>query len=355
MSEADVLTMGDEGRWRERLPARESVFGSVEFARLQQRHTGVEPRLFTLHGAHGPVAYPLHLRSVAELAFADELAGRLVDAATPPYTGPFAPQPLDPAGRAAFAEALAGWCAESGVVTEFAHLHPWKARTELLQADAVKPEREIVYVDLTADPERLWRESFTHACRKNIQRARREGVRVLEATDETHARELHRIYELTMARQGALASYFFPPEYFASFGELLPANSRILLAEHDGQVVAATLYLHDDEDVYSYLGGADHAAQQVGPTNAIVDEVIRWARSEGKRRLVLGGGYTPGDGIMRFKASFSPLRAELRLYRRVRLPREYESLSSAWRDRHGVGEGEGAAGFFPPYRAASPA
>ena len=98
------------------------------------------------------------------------------------------------------------------------------------------------------------------------------------AASEADVRELHRIYTLTMDRQGASERHYLPYEYFAAIRERLPDNSRILLAEHDGRVVAATLYLHDSADAYSYLGGADHDAQRVRPTNAIVDEMIRWAR-----------------------------------------------------------------------------
>jgi CelD/BcsL family acetyltransferase involved in cellulose biosynthesis len=348
MTAAEVLTADEDARWRELLPARESVFGSVEFASIQRRHAGAEPRLFAIGAPDGRIALPLYLRSTDTLPFADRVEGALFDSMTPEYTGPLARRALDPAARTAFAEALARWCADTGIVTEFEHLHPWKARTELLDPAGLEPDREIVYVDLTQDEERMWRESFTHACRKNIKRARREGVRVRDATSEVDARELHRIYALTMDRQGALERYHLPPEYFVSFLERLPDNSRILLAEHEGRVIAATLYLHDDDDAYSYLGGADHDFQRVRPTNAIVDEMIRWARGQGKRRLVLGGGYAPGDGIFRFKSSFSPLRAEFRVYRHVHLPDAYAALGDAWRDHYGT---EAEAGFFPPYRA----
>ena len=36
----------------------------------------------------------------------------------------------------------------------------------------------------------MWRESFTHAARKNVKRARREGVRVYSAASEADVREL---------------------------------------------------------------------------------------------------------------------------------------------------------------------
>jgi serine/alanine adding enzyme len=349
MTDAEALSTDDAERWREVLPARESVFGSVEFATIQREHGDADPRLITVESASGPVAHPLLLRSSATLPFGERVDGTLFDSTTPEYSGPFAAGPLEAGAGAVFSRALSSWCEQNRVVTEFGHLHPWKARTDLLDPAGLELDREIVYVDLTLEEDRLWRESFTHACRKNINRARREGVRVVEATSGAQVDELHRIYELTMDRLGALKRYYFQPGYFRSFREHLPANSRILLAEHEGKVIAATLYLHDDSDAYPYLGGADHAFQHLRPTNAIVYEMIRWAREEGKQRLVLGGGYGPGDGILRFKASFSPLRAPFHVYRRIHLPDAYAALREAWRDYYGV-DGE-TTGFFPPYRA----
>jgi hypothetical protein len=111
--------------------------------------------------------------------------------------------------------------------------------------------------------------------------------------------------------------------------------------------VAATLYLHDDETVYSYLGGADHAYQSARPTNAVVHETVRWARGQGKRRLLLGGGYRTGDGIMRFKESFSPLRVDLPVLGRVHDQPTYDRWVRQWR----AAGGDDADGFFPLYRA----
>ncbi len=138
--------------------------------------------------------------------------------------------------------------------------------------------------------------------------------------------------------------------YFQAIFEEMPSGARFALAEHDGRVIAATLYLHDSDDVYSYLGGADHEHQQLRPTNAVVHDTIRWAREQGKRRLILGGGYRPGDGIFRFKASFSPQRAELELARRVHLPDDLERLTEAWREHNGPGADPGD--YFPAYRSA---
>jgi CelD/BcsL family acetyltransferase involved in cellulose biosynthesis len=153
-----------------------------------------------------------------------------------------------------------------------------------------------------------------------------------------------------MERNEALAAYFLDEAYFQAIFEEMPSGARFALAEHDGGVIAATLYLHDADDVYSYLGGADHEQQQLRPTNSVVHDTIRWAREQGKRRLILGGGYRPGDGIFRFKASFSPRRAALELARRVHLPDDLERLTEAWRAHNGPGADSGD--YFPAYRSA---
>jgi serine/alanine adding enzyme len=335
-----LLTTADAEAWNAALPAERSVFGSLGFARAQERAGAGEGRLLVADG----VAYPTRFRRLADdLPFAATVSEAVWDAASPPFTGPLVTGSPEPDAAAVIAARLR----DEGVVAEFAHLHPWSAAADL--AGGGEPDREIVWVDVTLDPERLWRESYTKACRKNLKRAEREGVTVRPARDADDIAEFHRIYIETMERNEALDSYFLDLAYFAAIFEELPAGARFTLAEHDGRVVAATLYLHDSDDVYSYLGGADHDYQHLRPTNAVIHDTIAWARAAGKRRLVLGGGYRPGDGIFRFKASFSPLRATLELARRVHLPDDYEALVAAWRAHH-TGAGDGG-GFFPPYRA----
>ena len=344
---ARLLTTADVDAWNEALPPKRSAFGSLGFARAQERSGVAQHRLLVAEQGDARVAYPLQLRPLADLPFHADLASGVWDSASPPFTGPLAAGDLGDATRPA-ADAIAGLLADEGVVAEFAHLHPWNGRPDLV--GGAEPDREIVWVDTTLDAESLWRESYSKACRKNVNRAEREGVSVREARDAADVAEFHRIYIQTMERNEALESYFLGEPYFQAIFEEMPSGARFALAEHDGRVIAATLYLHDSDDVYSYLGGADHEHQQLRPTNAVVHDTIRWAREQGKRRLILGGGYRPGDGIFRFKASFSPQRAELELARRVHLPDDLERLTEAWREHNGPGADPGD--YFPAYRSA---
>ncbi len=347
-STVTVLGTSDRSLWRSCLPAGRSVFGSLEMATIAEQYLGYSPRLFVFRLEETTVTYPLLLRTTATLPFT---AGRRPDgwdSLSPEYTGPLASQPITARAAEHFRRCLADFCRQERIISEFAHLHPWHWTPELHEPGAVSPNRQIVYVDLNWPEERLQTESFTYACRKNIKRAEAAGVRVWAAESLAEIGQFHRLYTQTMDRNQAQARYYFPLEYFAAIFASMPANARFVLAAYEGQVVAGTLYLHDDTDVYSYLGGADYAFQHLRPTNAVIRATIGWAQQQGKQRLILGGGYQPNDSIFRFKASFSPLSATFQVYRQVHLPHVYAALNQAW-SAHYQRPIE-PAGYFPAYR-----
>jgi hypothetical protein len=342
----------ESAEWGSALPMQESVFGSVEFARIVEEYLGYQARLYVLQDSDCLIAYPLFFRPIPSLPLGKEIGGGLSDTVSPEFTGPLAQgRSLAPIA-AEFQKRFPTFAVDQGVVAEFIHLHPWKAFESALLGDCLQFSREIVYVDLTWPEQRLWRTSFTPACRKNINRSQRDNVRIFEARTPSDIREFYRLYIQTMRARNALQHYYFPLEYFLAIFEQLRANARFVLAEYSNQLVAGTLYLHDRDDVYSYLGGADWRFQQVRPTNAIIYDTILWGKRQGRKRLVLGGGYSPDDGIFRFKASFSPERARFFVYRRVHLPEQYAALCQSWSSIYGR-ESEASA-YFPPYRFVPP-
>lgn len=344
-----AITLAESGEWQNALPASASVFGSMQYAHIQQRFLGIVPSLYVAGSDQSQVVYPRYMRDMNALPFAKAIKVPLWDTLTPEYTGPLWRGSPDVAVAQFFSARYPLFCQEQHVVAEFAHLHPWLCDVHLLESSGLSPNREIVYIDLEQSLQKMWSDSFTHACRKNINRTVKENVRIFPATNETDVREFHRIYVLTMDRNHALERYYYSLDYFLAFFEAMPNHARFALAEYKDQIVAATLYLHDDTDVYSYLGGADENFQQIRPTNAIVYDTIQWAQSSGKKRLILGGGYQPNDGIFRFKSSFSPLRALFHVYRRIHLPDEYAGLCGVWSEHYQTRVNEN--GYFPIYRA----
>ena len=344
-----VLDTQDPNLWCSSLSVERSVFASLDFALITEQHSDYRARLFVYCEGQEVVVHPVWLRSVSGLPFAKGAQNAVWDIVSPEFTGPLTQGFVTQATASGFRKCLAEYCHREGIVAEFAHLHPWNSSPDLLAKENVSLDREIVFVDLTLPEVQMWRDSFTHACRKNIKRALRENVRVFQATTPQDVEQFYKLYIQTMDRRRALASYYFPLSYFLAFFQQMPDNATFFLAEYKSQIIAATLYLHDDSDVYSYLGGADAAFQHVRPSNAVVYEAIRWAQHKGKKRLILAGGYEPDDGIFRFKASFSPLRAKFYVYKQIHLPDEYDALSRAWAAYHG--SDANLTAYFPVYRS----
>ena len=344
---ASLIDSSQAALWRSLVPASKNVFASMDYALITEQHLFYHAALF-VYRYHGTlVVYPLFLRSLAQLPFSDDFHAGVWDSASPPYTGPICISNSDEAWETPFCHSLRECFSSNRVVAEFAHLHPWNAFTGSGTGN-LQHDRDIIYVDLSLSADQLWKKSFAHSCRKNINRARRERVRVIEAKTHDQIREFHRIYTDTMRRNGAKNEYFYSLSYFLKIFERMKENSRFVLAYHREKVVAGTLYLHDDRDVYSFLGGTDLSSQSVRPNNAVIYETILWGRAQGKKRLILGGGYRPQDGIFRFKATFSPLRAPFHTFKQIHDATAYGTLCRAWSAFYKKPVETG--GFFPVYR-----
>jgi serine/alanine adding enzyme len=345
MPEWKLLTTFDADQWRRHLPARRSVFGSVEYAQLCEKFAGICGRLVVMSSDAASISYPMLLRPLSELPFAGDMRDKW-DATTPEYTGPHF-EGIDPALASGFSANYSAFARDNGIVAGFAHLHPWSAQRELL-SDGCVYNRDIVWADVTVPPEVMFPNHLEHSCRKNVHKAQREGVTIkIESSDEAIAK-FFRIYVGTMRRREAYDRYYFSLDFFKTIRNTMPDNSRFVFAEHKGRMIAATLYLHDDKSVYSFLGGADAEFNELRPTNLVIWNTILWAHETGKERLILGGGYKPNDGIFRFKATFSPLRQPFYVFKSIHMDEEYALLEQRCREYYGHAETDD--GYFPGYR-----
>jgi hypothetical protein len=346
-----VLTTADADRWRQILPADACVMGSLEYVRIIEQQNGFSARLFVLETGQSTVVYPFFVRPVEDLPFAAGNDQNLQDTFTPEYTGPLyirSGSPGDPEAKK-FADTFANYCRSHGIVAEFAHLSPWHDSGGLLDPTCVMVNREIVHVDLTLGEEDLWTRSLTSDARRQTRQAQKAGVEVRWASSLDDVRAFHRLHAGTMDRRQAKESYRIPLEYFVAIFESMPEHAFIALAEYQGHVVAGGLYFYGGTDVYWHLSAVDLEFSRLRPVNKYVWDTMLWAVGAGKKRMLLGGGYRPDDGVFRFKAGFSPLRTQFCIYRRVHDEHAYQSLLKAWSAYYGMSPSQ--AGFFPAYRS----
>lgn len=348
MIKISTLTTADAEQWRSVLPAEVSAPGSVEYVRICERETGWAGRLFVVESGAPVVAYPYLVRPVRELPFASGLDARWADTWSTEYRGPLSLNGGLPEGGPKFADLFAEHCRKEGIIAEFCHLNPWST-DGLIDPGLVRENREIVYVDLTRTADEIWTKSLTSDARRQTKQGQRAGVRVRRAVSTDDVREFHRLYTQTMERREALDHYYFSLEYFLAFFETMSANSFFILAEYEGRAVAGGLFFQDRKELRWHLSAADREFASVRPVNVYLYDTICQALGQGMERMILGGGYGKNDGVFRFKANFSPLRARFRTYHRVHDAAAYAAVNAAWSAHH-PGR-QPTDGFFPAYRS----
>ena len=341
------LTTQEPERWRKVLPPDASVLASLEYVRICEEQAGFSARLFVAEGPSGVVAYPFFLRPVQDLPFASTLGLHSYDTYTPEYSGPITVGEWS--DDINFPRLFGNFCHDHNIVAEFAHLNPWHVPDTLLAPSGVEHNRDIVYVDLTWDEERIWSKSLTSDCRRQFKQSQTAGVKVRRATTTDDIRAFHHLYTETMERRHALDRYYFSEEYFLSFFEQMPQHAFYMLAEYQDRLVAGGIFFQDQTEIYWHLSAADMEFSQVRPVNAYLYDTIRWALTQGKKRMLLGGGYQPNDGVFRFKANFSPLRVRFCTYKRIHNHDLYATLDHAW-SSHYTGQ-QAPSGYFPAYRS----
>lgn len=340
-----LLTTNDQELWEKYLPGRVSVYGSLGYALIGERLLNRITRLHVIESTKGWIAHPMHFRPLSQLPFAAQSEARW-DIATPEFTGPLVFGEDETLIRQ-YMKSRNSLAQREGIVAEFAHLQPWSGAEQLLH-DGSSLDRQIIWSDSTLTPEFLRRNHLEHRRRKCLNKAEREGMRVVEVGSPAEIREFVRIYQNTMSRNQAGDNYYFSEEYFLAFLQLLPGNSRFTLTIHQNRVIGALFIMIDDDNVYAYLGGSDSAFHHLNPATFQIWESICWAHRNGKKRVVLGGGHVANDGIFNFKASFSPLLQPFYTYKKVHRPEEYNRLEQACRTFHQLGNQD--LSYFPSYR-----
>jgi serine/alanine adding enzyme len=351
MNQEYLLTTMDADQWRRDLPADICVMGSLEYARITERQTGFAGRLFVWKTGDSVIAYPFFIRPVKCLPFVKGGTEARWDIFTPEYTGPLSTGAVEPNedDQKSFVERFGRFCRKNGILAEFAHLNPWHHAQDLLDPAGIVNNREIVYVDLNLEEDDLWTKSLNSDTRRMTRQAEKAGVQIRRAETLEDVKAFYHLHSATMDRRNALDRYRLPLEYFADFHHSMPDNAFFVLAEYQDQVVAGGLFFQGGQELYWHLSAANMEFSRVRPVDKYVWETIRWAARSGKQRMLLGGGYKKNDGVFRFKAGFSPLRAEFCTYRKVHDEQAYKTLSRAWSAYYQADLSE--ADFFPAYRS----
>lgn len=316
------------------------------FARPQDRTIAA-----TFRTADGGILYPFLLRPLAAEPWASPREEGC-DLTTPyGYGGPFA-WGVRPADAAAFWSRFDTWAIAQGVTTSFARLSVFSDHLLPFNGDMVLNGPNVVR-RVQMSNEALWND-YRQEARKFITKARENGVRIVFDPAGKGLDDFLAIYRATMDRRNASKSYYFPRAFFESFIQSLAGHFTFVHAIVGRQVLSSEILLFSQDHAYSYLGGTLTEAFPLGANYLLKNESFKYCRDMGIKSVVLGGGYQPNDGILRYKRHFGaagelPFHLGLRTYDADGAGRLLEKRRE-WEREQGR-DWTPAPNYFPAYRA----
>lgn len=282
------------------------VYYLCGYARSLEVHE--KSRAFLIDFSFGSerLCYPVMEKDIAD---APEFQGVLpnntwFDWETPyGYGGPLTESlSLSAAAQQAFLKELTAVCKERRVVTQFLRFHP------LLQNQAVlgeviqhKPLKNTIFMDLS-DEEKLFAQ-LDSKNRNMVRKAKKSGVAIFADHGE-HLSDFLDIYRETMDRAHAEPYYYFDPEYYETLRETLGPKVLFFNAVLEGQIIASSIFLHNERFMHYHLSGGRTAFRRFAPTNLLIYEAARWGARHGIKYLHLGGGGSR-DSLFAFKKQFN--------------------------------------------------
>lgn len=309
MGRYEVITLDSRDRWLEILEQWEGAKPDIHY---RPEYCGLyinsgEPRLFIYREGPNAVIYPFMLRRVNAIAgLSGKLEIGLHDIITPyGYGGPLATSGTGDSAWENFYLTFAEFCASNNIVTEFVRYHPLleNHRQAYKYMDVVKAS-SVVYVDLQQTDEEIW-SGYLRCNRNNIKKARREGLEVILEETPAHFEDFLSIYHHTLERNGASPSYYLGRDYYGMIHSNLKGHFLYAHTLKNREVISTELLLYNETYIHSFLGGTVEEYFAYRPNNILKHEAICWAKNRGIRYFVLGGGYQDGDGIFRYKRTFS--------------------------------------------------
>jgi serine/alanine adding enzyme len=153
------------------------------------------------------------------------------------------------------------------------------------QVERTLQPRSSIRLDIRPAEDQLFA-GLSKGHRADVRRAERNGVRVRVGSGDGDVEALHQMMRETQRRK---EFGIHTAGYFRRLKEHFGDDGRLLLAEHDGQLVAATLAIAFGAQALYLAAGTSPAGLQLRASHLLQWHAIRWARQHGATSYDLWG------------------------------------------------------------------
>jgi len=150
--------------------------------------------------------------------------------------------------------------------------------------------------------------------KRNINKARREGVKVAIHDTFDSIQEYYRLHCMTRKKHGT------PPQpitFFKNIYEHIIQKKlgHVVLASHEGKVISGNIYFHFNKEAFYKFGASDMAFQHTRASNLVMWEAIRWYSSKGYRSLCFGRTDPSNHGLLQYKEGWGAEKISLNYFK----------------------------------------
>ena len=208
------------------------------------------------------------------------------------------------------------------LVPEAWQLH--EAFNKLRYAPAGKLNEYVVNLEKGA--EELWK-SVAHNKRRNIKKALKEGVEVVQSRNHEDLLTFYSMLEAS-AERGGFSSYPLP--WFEAVWKVYQPEklSKVFLASLEGKSVSGVFVVIHGKTVYALAAGSFSEGWKVRPNDIMHWKVMEWACRNGYSKYHMGLVSEPPPsegssawGIWRWKKEWKGSMERIQIFEKVLLPR----------------------------------
>lgn len=302
------------------------------------------------------IMYPFLKRRINQLDLYKDFSDNYCDIVSPYGYGGYLRHKNCSIDMKIFFNFFQNYCQENNIISEFVRFHPWLNTQEQCNGFLnVMLWNQVVAINLTKSEEEIWA-GFDSKNRNRIRKSRTSGIIVRQDLNFSFLDEFCRLYYQTMHRKEASGYYYFNKDFFQNMINLLLKNIALFHAFLNNKIIASILIIYDKDFAHAHLSSSDAEYLNLAPYNLLFYEAALWAKREGFKYFILGGGTTsnPDDTLLRFKKRFSKEYFNFYIGKKIHNPEIYELLSTKRlqyeKEKHITSVDES---FFPLYRRIS--
>jgi hypothetical protein len=274
------------------------------------------------------------------------------------YSGPLFNETMSRGYLILFWEEVDSWYSKNNVISEFIRFS--LNQNHQFYSGVLVPTLTNVNGKILKE-EKQWH-ALKQKVRNNYRKSLDNGLEIKMISNglsDLDISNFYAIYIQTMQRIDADVEYFHSIDYFKRIVELSENNFTIAFVCKDNTAISVELILISGDTLYSFLGGTIAEYFNLRPNDFLKIEVMKWARNNGYKYYLLGGGRKDNDSLYKYKKSFFPNDKDIIYYtgRKIIDKKIYEKLDKLL-NCHVITEDIGLEeikkeveiSFFPAYR-----